>query len=62
MEVVDVVLQYCNHLERAMFAVTSLRKQDVILGLTWLREYDPEVEGRQGQDELLSQPLSNMSE
>jgi hypothetical protein len=34
-EVVEVVLQYQDHSERATFAVTSLGKQDVILGLTW---------------------------
>jgi hypothetical protein len=27
--------------------VTSLRKQDVILGLTWLREHNPEVDWKE---------------
>ena len=36
-EIVDVVLRYNVHTERALFAVTSLGKQDMILGYTWLR-------------------------
>jgi hypothetical protein len=42
--IVDVVLQYKGHTERAQFAVTSLGKQDLILGYTWLREHNPEVD------------------
>jgi hypothetical protein len=42
-EVVEVVLQYRDHSECATFAVTSLGKQDVILGLTWLHEHNPEI-------------------
>ncbi|KNZ76281.1 hypothetical protein J132_10955 [Termitomyces sp. J132] len=32
--VVELVLHYQNHSECATFAVTSLRKQDMILGIT----------------------------
>jgi hypothetical protein len=42
-KVVDVVLHYRDHSEWAVFAVTSLGRQDIILGLTWLREHNPEV-------------------
>jgi hypothetical protein len=42
-EIVEVVLRYQDHSERATFAVTSLGKQDVILGLTWLHEHNPEI-------------------
>jgi hypothetical protein len=42
-EVVEVVLQYHNHSERATFAVTSLRKQDLILGITWLQKHNPKI-------------------
>jgi hypothetical protein len=41
--VVDVVLRYQDHLEHAVFVVTSLGRQDIILGLTWLCEHNPEV-------------------
>ncbi|KAG5720262.1 hypothetical protein E4T56_gene3291 [Termitomyces sp. T112] len=30
--------------QRAAFAVTSLGKQDMILGFTWLREHNPEID------------------
>jgi hypothetical protein len=43
-EVVKVVLQYRDHSERATFAVTSLGKHDVILGLTWLCKHNPEID------------------
>jgi len=42
-EVVDVVLRYKDHSEQVQFIVTGLGKQDVILGYTWLKEYNPEV-------------------
>jgi Retroviral aspartyl protease len=45
-KVIKVVLWYHNHSEKTTFAVTGLRKQDIILGLTWLNEHNPEVEWR----------------
>ena len=48
-EVVDVVLRYKTHSERAHFAVTGLGKQKVILGLSWLREHNPEVDWATGE-------------
>jgi hypothetical protein len=42
--IVDVVLQYKGHTERAQFAVTGLGKQDLILGYTWLHEHNLEVD------------------
>jgi hypothetical protein len=35
-EIVDVTLRYRDHSERAQFAVTSLGKESVLLGYTWL--------------------------
>jgi hypothetical protein len=43
-EVWEAVLQFRDHSEWATFAVTGLGKQDIILGLTWLREHNPEVD------------------
>ena len=43
-EVVDLILHYEDHTKRAMFVVTGLGKQDVILGYTWLQEHNPEVD------------------
>ncbi|EEB90692.1 hypothetical protein MPER_11066 [Moniliophthora perniciosa FA553] len=39
----DVVLKYKDHTERTMFAVTSLRKQTVLLGYSWLEKHNPEI-------------------
>ena len=38
-EVADVILRYQDHSERAQFALTSLGKQNLILGYTWLRDH-----------------------
>src|SRR5271156_3771482 len=42
-EVVDLILRYKNHSERTLFAVSSLRKQKLILGHSWLRKHNPEI-------------------
>ena len=42
-EVADVTLRYNGHSERALFAVTQLGSQQMILGFTWLKEHNPEV-------------------
>jgi hypothetical protein len=44
LEVWEATLQYHDHLEWTTFAVTGLGGQDVILGLSWLREHNPEVD------------------
>ncbi|KAG5636601.1 hypothetical protein DXG03_004705 [Asterophora parasitica] len=41
--VVEAVLCYDGHTKQALFAVTSLGKQDMILGYTWLKEHNPEI-------------------
>jgi Retroviral aspartyl protease len=48
-EVIDVVLQYRDHAERAQFTVTGLGNQDMILGYSWLREHNPEVDWSTGE-------------
>jgi len=42
-EVVDIVLRYKTHSERTLLAVSSLREQNMILGYTWLKDHNPEV-------------------
>jgi len=42
-EIVDVILHFDSHSERTTFAVTNLRRQDIILGLTWLEEHNLEI-------------------
>lgn len=43
-EVVDLVLRYKNHSEHALFAVTSLGSQNLIMGHTWLRKHNQEID------------------
>src|SRR3981189_2828398 len=43
-EIADVILRYKGHAERTQLAVTSLGKQSMILGFTWLREPNPEID------------------
>jgi hypothetical protein len=42
-EVVDLILRYKNHLERSLFAVTGLGRQNLILGLPWLQKHNPKI-------------------
>ena len=42
-EVVDVVLHYKTHSERMLLAVSSLGRQNMILGYTWLKNHNLEV-------------------
>jgi len=42
-EVVDVVLCYKTHSERTLLAVSSLGRQNMILGYTWLKDHNLEV-------------------
>ncbi len=44
MEVVDLILWYKRHGERILLAVTNLGKKNLILGYTWLREHNPEID------------------
>jgi len=42
-EVVDVVLRYKTHSERTLLTISNLGKQSMILGYTWLKDHNPEV-------------------
>jgi len=42
-KVVDVVLHYKTHSERTLFAVSSLRRQNMILDYTWLKDHNLKV-------------------
>ena len=47
----DVVLQlhFQDHMERTTFAVTSLGKCPAIVGYSWLRKHNPEIDWKKGQ-------------
>jgi len=51
-EVVELIIWYEKYLERALFSVTSLGRQNMILGITWLREHNPEIDWRTGRVEM----------
>jgi len=42
-KVVDVVLHYKTHSKRMLLAVSSLGRQNMILGYTWLKDHNLEV-------------------
>ena len=42
-EVVDMVFRYKTHSKRMLLAVSSLGRQNMILGYTWLKDHNPEV-------------------
>ena len=48
-EVVDLILRYKNHSERTIFAVSNLGKQKLILGHSWLRKHNPEINWATGE-------------
>jgi len=50
--VVDVVLRYKTHSERMLFAVSNLGKQSMILGYTWLKDHNPEVNWQTGEVQM----------
>ena len=41
--VIECILHYCNHAEQAVFAITSLGEQDIILGYTWLHLHNLDI-------------------
>jgi hypothetical protein len=52
-EVVTVILQYGEHKERATFVVTKLGGQDMLLGLTWLRQHNLEIDWHSEEVKLM---------
>jgi len=52
-EVVDFILHYKNHSERTLFAVSNLGKQKMILGHSWLRKHNPEIDWLQEKSRCL---------
>jgi len=51
-KVVNVVLRYKTYAERTLLAVSSLRKQNMILGYTWLKDHNPEVNWQTGEVQM----------
>jgi len=51
-KVIDVVLCYKTHSERTLLTVSNLRKQSMILGYTWLKDYNLEVNWQTGEVQM----------
>jgi predicted aspartyl protease len=51
-EVAELLLRYNSHSKRALFCVTGLGRQNLILGHTWLKDHNPEVDWRTGKVEM----------
>ena len=47
-KVVELVLRFKNHSERTYFAVTKLGRQKVIMGHSWLRKHNPDIDWSTG--------------
>jgi hypothetical protein len=55
-EVWETVLQYHDHSKCAIFTVTCLGKQNIILRLDWLCEHNPEVDWQTNKVKMSSCP------
>jgi len=51
-KVVDVVLRYKTHSKRMLLAISNLRKQSMILGYTWLKDHNLEVNWQTGEVQI----------
>jgi len=51
-EVVDMVLRYKTHSKRTLLAVSSLGRQSMILGYTWLKDHNLEVNWQTGEIQM----------
>src|SRR3979490_1535131 len=56
-EIADIILCYKGHAERTQFPVTSLGKQNMILGFTWLRKHNPEIDWQMKEVQMSRCPL-----
>jgi len=48
-EMAELLLKYKNHSEKAFFAVTGLGRQHVIMGHSWLRKHNPDINWTTGE-------------
>ena len=51
-KVADMIMTYKGHLEWILLTVTQLGKQDTILGMTWLKKHNPEIDFTTGTVQL----------
>ena len=51
-EAVSLILQYKNHSEQMTFCITSMGKQKLILGHSWLQKHNPEINWTKGEVQM----------
>jgi len=51
-KVADMIMTYKGHSERILLAVTQLGKQNTILGMTWLKKHNLEIDFTTGSVKL----------
>ena len=56
MEEVTLIMSHQGHKERAVFEVCDLGKTNLIIGYTWLRKHNPEVNWQTGEVEMTRCP------
>jgi len=56
-EVVDVLFYYKTHSERMLLAVSGLRKQSLILGYNWLKDYNSKIDWEKKKVKMTCCPL-----
>jgi len=49
LKVVDIVFYYLTYSEQILLAISSLGKQKLILGYTWLKDHNPKVNWEKGE-------------
>jgi hypothetical protein len=55
-EEVTLIMSHQGHKERAVFEVCDLGKNDLIIGFTWLKKHNPEIDWRTGEVEMTCCP------
>ena len=55
-ETVNIVLQYKTHSEWMLLVVSSLGKQGLIIGFSWIKDHNPEVNWEKGEVEMTHCP------
>ena len=55
-EEVTLIMSHQGHKERAVFEVCDLGKTDLIIGFTWLKKHNPEINWRTGEVEMTRCP------
>ena len=51
-KVTDMIMTYKGHSDQILLAVMQLRKQDTILGMTWLKKHNLEIDFTTGFGEV----------